>query len=460
MSYKQCPLPKNNRWSLLLILVGISLTGITIPSLQAQPSPQLAHPFATSELASLYQELLGEIDKIPAIDNHAHPGYAEDPDVDAQAAPPGMALPLRLREDNPELVVAAHALFNYPYTDASAEHEKWLIDRKATFRQEYPGPAYFNRILDQVNTQISLANRVAMPDYLDPKRFRWVFFVDSFLFPFPAESFYSNYPDDRTFIPLQRKKLTRELSEIGVRSLPQTLPAYLALVTKSMELHKQQGGIAIKFEAAYFRPLTFGDPDQAQAAAIYRRYQSGVKPTYDQYLVLQDYIFRYLLRQAARLQLPVHIHSSVGIGDFFSLQRGNILNMEPILRDPRYDNVTFVLLHAGYPDDAKAIWLTARKNVYFDTSQISLILYPAEFRQHLKQWLTLFPDKLLFGSDAFPFNEAIGAEESYWISSRTARISLAAALSELISEGVLTKGRALEFAHAYLHDTAARLHHL
>ncbi len=35
-------------------------------------------------------------------------------------------------------------------------------------------------ILDKLNTESSVANRAMMADYLDAKRFVWVFFVDSF----------------------------------------------------------------------------------------------------------------------------------------------------------------------------------------------------------------------------------------------------------------------------------------
>jgi len=35
-----------------------------------------------------------------------------------------------------------------------------------------------------MNIETCLANRVALAAYLDPKRFHWVFFVDSFLFAF------------------------------------------------------------------------------------------------------------------------------------------------------------------------------------------------------------------------------------------------------------------------------------
>ena len=107
---------------------------------------------------------------------------------------------------------------------------------------------------------------------------------------------------------------------------------------------------------------------------------------------------------------------------------GNVLNLENVLRDPRYSNVNFVLLHGGYPFQNQAIWLAARENVYLDSSLMGLYLYPADLAEVLRRWLLLYPDKVVFGSDAFPFNEAIGAEESDWLAIESARKALAAAL--------------------------------
>jgi predicted TIM-barrel fold metal-dependent hydrolase len=70
----------------------------------------------------------------------------------------------------------------------------------------------------------------------------------------------------------------------------------------------------------------------------------------------------------------------------------------------------------------------------------------------------LFPEKIVFGSDAFPFNDAVGAEESYWLAVRTARISLSAALAGMVVNREITEERALYFAHRYLHDNAAALY--
>src|SRR5437870_10260141 len=82
-----------------------------------------ARPLPGPDVQQLYQRLLPQIEKIPIFDHHAHPGFSDDPDVDAMAAPPGSAA-LRTRDSNPELVAAAKALFGYPYNDFSAEHAK------------------------------------------------------------------------------------------------------------------------------------------------------------------------------------------------------------------------------------------------------------------------------------------------------------------------------------------------
>jgi predicted TIM-barrel fold metal-dependent hydrolase len=89
---------------------------------------------------------------------------------------------------------------------------------------------------------------------------------------------------------------------------------------------------------------------------------------------------------------------------------------------------------------------------------MGLYLYPKDLAEVLRHWLLLYPDKVVFGSDAFPFNEAIGAEESDWLAVETARTALASALSEMILNGEVTGQQALQFAHGYLHDNAARIY--
>jgi uncharacterized protein len=438
---------------LLRLAVGVLLLAAFTYSAAAQ-----ARPLHSTNLDKIYERLLKQIDTIPLYDNHAHPGFADDPDVDAMAAPPDFSSTLRLREDNPEFVAAAKALFNYAYNDLNPEHAKWLAE-KSKAAEQAGGTAYFDLILDKLNVEICLANRAMMAPYLDPKRFHWVFFGDSFFFPFDNTQQAASTPDMAVYIPLQEKMLARYKKQEGVNGLPADLTGYVDFVRRTMADNQQKhGGVAIKYEAAYFRSLHFSDPSREGAEALYSKYRAGGVPAPDEYREFQDYIFRVMVDQAGKLQLPMHFHSAVGIGDYFSLRNGDVLNLENVLRDPRYRNVTFVLLHGGWPYEREAALLTAVKNVYMDTSFQSEMLYPSQFKDVLKQLLTLYPDKMMYGSDAFPFNDALGAEESFWIAARTSRTALAAALAELVDEGAITETKAMELARNYLHDNAARLY--
>lgn len=416
-----------------------------------------ASPLPTQDVQAIYQRLNAQIQKIPIFDNHGHPGFSDDPNVDAMGLPPDSSVPFRLRDSNHEFVDAAKALFEYPYDDFSPEHSHWLAQKKAELKQQ-DGNEYFSKILDKVGIETAVANRVSMPPYLDPQRFKWVFFVDSFLFPFDSAQIAARNPDMKMNLPLERKILKNELSSQHLSEVPADLAGYLAFMTKVVEASKKAGGVGIKFEIAYFRPLHFDDPSEIRAAGIYAKYHAGGQPSADEYRDFQDYVFRYLLREAARLHLPIQIHSSVGGGDYFNLHESTAINLENILRDPRYDGVTFDLLHGGFPYDRAAIWLTARKNVYLDSSLMELFLYPSELRKVLKQWLELFPDKIVFGSDTFPFSDVVGTEETYWIAVQSARTALAAALAEMVASNEIKEETAIHLAQGYLHDNAAKIY--
>src|SRR5882724_2017995 len=78
-------------------------------------------PYPSANLPKLYEGLLAKINAIPIYDNHAHPGYADDSDVDAMSAPPEESSVLRLRVDNPAFVTAAPAMLVFPDAGASRE---------------------------------------------------------------------------------------------------------------------------------------------------------------------------------------------------------------------------------------------------------------------------------------------------------------------------------------------------
>ena len=72
--------------------------------------------------------------------------------------------------------------------------------------------------------------------------------------------------------------------------------------------------------------------------------------------------------------------------------------------------------------------------------------------------MEIYPDKILFGTDAFAFDPAIDWGEIAWLSNTTARQALALALTGMINDGEITRARALELARMVLRENAKKLY--
>jgi len=417
----------------------LAALGLAAPFAEAQSRPLVA-----PEAQVIYQRLLTQISRIKIFDHHAHPGFADDQEVDPAPVPEG-AMPLRLSPGNPDWAAADKALFG-------------AISR-AQLKKLHPGPKYFNAILDKLGIETSVANRITMSADLDPARFRWVFYIDPVLFPFDNSGLAARNTDQAAFMPNQTKLVQRFRQQAGLTSPPSDLSGYLAFVTRVLEDHQRRGAIAAKFEIAYFRSFVFDDPPRDAVETIYNRYKQNGIPSAAEYKAFQDLVFRHVLTECGRLHLAVHIHSAAGAGDYFSVAGASVLNLEPVLRDPRYLSTTFVLIHGGYPFDQQAILISLMKNVWLDSSATgSFLMYPNQFKDVLKRWFEINPGKVTFGSDAFPINEQIGAEELYWFGVHNARTAAAAALAEMVAAREITEPQAIAIARGYLHDNAAALY--
>src|SRR5439155_24492003 len=216
-----------------------------------------SRPLVAPAAAPIYARLLPQIEMIKLFDHHAHPALPDDADVDIAPPPPG-GTPLRMRDDNPETSAAARALFGFPFADMKGAHGQWLVDKKSALKKQYAGAKYFDEMLDRLGIETSMANRVAMAPYLDPARFKWVFFVDCFMFPFDNSALAPKNGDEAVYMPLQTKLVQQYAQRVGVSWPPASFGDYLAFLKASLEENKRRGGVAVKFEAAYFRSLSFG----------------------------------------------------------------------------------------------------------------------------------------------------------------------------------------------------------
>src|SRR6202165_518126 len=180
------------------------------------------------------RDLLAEISKIKAIDNHAHPlkyvAESEKPDDEYDALPLDaivpFPLPVRLSPTNLEFTRAWHDLYRYAHDDMSEAHVRELMAAKQRILKER-GDAFPVWVLDQLNIETMFANRVAMGRGLTAPRFRWVAFDDALIFPLNNEAARRSNPDYRGFFPAEERLLKRYLGDLKVRALPPSLDEYL-----------------------------------------------------------------------------------------------------------------------------------------------------------------------------------------------------------------------------------------
>lgn len=417
-------------------------------------------------------QLLAEINKIKAIDNHSHtpklvgPGEKDD-DFDALPCDPLETgdTPTITRPKNPQYLAAWKALYGYPYDDRSPEHVRELLQIKQKVMQQQ-GDNFPNWVLDQLGIEIEFSNRVAMGRGLQPPRFRWVPFDDALLLPLNNAGVANETPDRKFFYSREEMLLKRYLKDQNLNAVPSTLQEYISkVVTPTLESQKRSGAVAIKFEAAYLRSLDFGpiplDQEQYRhdAEQIYSRYVKGdVWPTYE-YIQLQNYLMRYIAHEAGRLGLPVHFHTGGGCGTYFMLNGSNPALLDSLLNDASLRKTNFVLLHGGAgPFTKYAAYLMMKPNVYADFSEQTWLLSTRKLSEVIRDFLEWFPEKTLFGTDLYPNTPEINWEEVGWQATYSAREALAIALTGMIQDGEITRERALELAHMVLHDNAAKLY--
>ena len=302
-------------------------------------------------------------------------------------------------------------------------------------------------MLDQQGVEIALANRVAMAPDLPAPRFRWVPYADALIFPLDNAVAKAANRDYAAFYPAEEKLLQRYMAESGVRGLPATLDGYCrTVVTPTLERHKAGGAVAEKLEIAYLRWLDFGPAAETDAARIYAQHASAGPPTAADYKTLQDYLFAYVAREAGRLGMAIHIHVANGGGSNYDQRGANPLLLTWAFNEPSLRKTTFVIVHGGYPHYRETSGLISKPNVYADFSALSFFEGVQGQADLLRGWLSQWPEKVLYGSDATPNTDETSWEETGWIASQTAREALAIALTGMIHDGEITRARALEIA--------------
>jgi hypothetical protein len=435
--------------------IGIVVTALACGGRLAAQAPSPVDPALVSYIAT-----------VRAIDNHAHPmrpvqpGAAADTEFDAlplDGVPP-FPVSWRLRLDNPEWRAAQAALFGIPNRGTDSAFRAALHARRAR-ELRARGEGYPSWVLDRAGIDVMFANRIANGPGLTAPRFRWVAFDDALMLPLDTRDEALRTPDTRSLYPKESALLRRYMRDLSVNKLPATLDEYLSTVLRPTLARQRQGGaVAVKFEAAYLRSLDFADPVPAEAQRVYARYVTGGAPSHAEYKALQDYLFREIAREAGRLGMAVHIHTLDAFGGFYAARGSAPHQLEPAFNDSTLRGTSFVMIHGGWPLFAQTQSMLGKPNVYTDISMMVLVAESRELANTLRSWLTAWPEKVMFGTDAFDGGPDQGWEEGAFLGASTARRALALALTGMMRDGEIDRARAETLARMVLRDNAAKLY--
>jgi predicted TIM-barrel fold metal-dependent hydrolase len=210
--------------------------------------------------------------------------------------------------------------------------------------------------------------------------------------------------------------------------------------------------VAFKSLIAYRSGLDVEDPDSASAAEAFKRWKAVGYPE-DRPLSkpVYDFLFRRLVRVAARNDRPMHVHCAATtpwLTESHPFMLWRVIEANP--------DVAFVLIHGGQPWILETATMAARlPNVWVDVSSTvpwgwSLADWAFEMYLGHLSWT-----QVLYGSDAPGYDP-----ESLWLSARLARAALGRVIARLIERGDVTREEATEICRCILGENCRSLHGL
>ncbi len=409
-------------------------------------------------------EIVSYVNSIKAIDNHAHvtaPDREHDKGYDqlrCEDLPSSNSLPPANLRFGPDQAAAYKTLYGFDAKTGSDAELKKATELETAARQEH-GAGYYAWVMEKAGIETVLANRTFMAPEMKAPQLRWVAYEDALLFPLDNSTQKGVNPDRRVFYGDAEELLNTYLRDAGMNHVPATLSTYLENVVRAtLQKQKAAGAVAVKFEAAYLRPLDFAPASKEEAARVYVKYSSGGNASAAEYKTLQDFLFKQIALEAGRLGLAVHFHTGNGCGDFFDDSGADAMLLSPALNDPDLRKTNFVLLHGNPPRERNVSTLIVKPNVYTDMSVLELLWSPAELARLLRPWLQIMPEHVMFGTDAGPFGSGFEWEETTLVGAQHARRALAMVLSEMVRDRTITRDRAKEIAELVLRGNAARLY--
>lgn len=219
-------------------------------------------------------------------------------------------------------------------------------------------------------------------------------------------------------------------------------------IDERVDSWRSHGVVGMKTAVAYTIGLAITDPTVEEARSAFAR--KGAMTLADATTVMHA-AFRHALKACLRNRLPVVVHTGFQIWGKADLRQSNPMLLHNIISDPRYKDLTFVLLHGGNPYVGETTYLAYTfPNVVVDFTWISW-MSRSRFRQALREWLEVVPhNRLCWGSDSSTPETIVG-------NGRNTRAEIAGVLEQMLRERMMDERAARDFLVACYQTTPARV---
>jgi predicted TIM-barrel fold metal-dependent hydrolase len=217
-----------------------------------------------------------------------------------------------------------------------------------------------------------------------------------------------------------------------------------------------QYAVAVKSQDAYRRDIDYQQVPAERVAEVFRRKVQQQKIDSQQQKALEDHLFWKAVEKATECDLPVKLHTGYYAGqNRMPLGRliqnaGSACNLCRMAPDTR-----FVFMHICYPYYEELIAVAKQYTNAFVDMCWGWIINPEAAKDFLKKYLVTAPaNKILtFGGDYLFVEQVLGHAV-------VARQGIALALCELVEEGWLSLGDAMELVDPIMHGNARRIFRL
>lgn len=284
----------------------------------------------------------------------------------------------------------------------------------------------YERVMKQLNIKAKIVDRLDLDDYMNGQK---------------------NYSNECRFTfnitmlkDLHSKEQICRMQKYLGRAIT-CLDDYVEAVDLYFQQCLDFGIVCMKDMSAYRRPLSYGNPGKAEAEKVFHEILSNPRAVFGdaQVRALDDWLFHYFMRKAAKYDLPVQIHTGHMASIRNDVTKANaslLIQTLELHRDVRFD-----LFHANWPYMDEYLFIGKNyPNAYLDLCWAHEIdpLYCVEL---MKRAVMTVPHCKVF---------AFGGDTSMveWLAGylEIARDNTAIALSELIDSGWLSLNEAKQIA--------------